>query len=155
MRYGNPARYLDLSRAVSGEVMEATYAEWRRAASNCAGALVFTYQDLLPGAGWGVVDPDGEPKPVFYALKRAFRPVQVMLTDEGTNGLAVHAINETGADMDVTLTHRVPARRHDAGRLRTAGPDAATARQYRDPRDRSVRCVLRHELCLSLRPPRP
>ena len=104
VRYGNPARYLDLSRAVSGEAMEATYAEWRRAASSCAGALVFTYQDLLPGAGWGVVDSDGEPKPALYALKRAFRPVQVMLTDEGTNGLAVHAINETGAAMDVTLT---------------------------------------------------
>ncbi|MFZ2101938.1 MAG: glycoside hydrolase family 2 protein, partial [Oricola sp.] len=104
MRYGDPARYLDLSRAVSGEVMEATFAEWRRAASSCRGALAFTYQDLLPGAGWGVVDSTGEPKPAWYALKRAFRPLQVTLTDEGNNGLSVHAINETNAQKDVVLT---------------------------------------------------
>ena len=104
MRYGDPARYLDLSRAVSGEVMEATYAEWRRAASPCKGALVFTFQDLLPGAGWGMIDSTGEPKPAWYGLKRAFRPLQVMLTDEGTNGLAVHVINETEAQRDVVAT---------------------------------------------------
>ncbi|MDJ0930980.1 hypothetical protein [Breoghania sp.] len=47
--YGDPARYLDLSRIVTGEVMEATFAEWHRVASSCAGALVWTFQDLLPG----------------------------------------------------------------------------------------------------------
>lgn len=104
VRYGDPARYLDLSRAVSGEMMEATFAEWRRAASNCRGALVFTFQDLLPGAGWGVVDSTGEPKPALYALKRAFRPLQVALTDEGTNDLAVHVINETGKARKLELT---------------------------------------------------
>lgn len=103
LRREDPDLYLNLSRAVTGEVAEETYAEWRRHGSGCSGALVWTLQDLLPGAGWGVIDSAGEPKPVWYALRRAFRPVQVLLMDEGTNGLDVHVINESDAALDLTI----------------------------------------------------
>ncbi len=103
LRREDPDLYLNLSRAVTGEVAEETYAEWRRHGSACNGALVWTLQDLLPGAGWGVIDSTGEPKPVFYGLRRAFRPVQVLFADEGTNGLDVHVINESDAALDLTV----------------------------------------------------
>jgi beta-mannosidase len=103
LRRENRDLYLDLSRAVSGEVVEATFAEWRRQGSSCNGALVWTLQDLLPGAGWGVIDATGEPKPIWYAMRRAFRPVQVLLTDEGTNGLDVHVINESEHGLQLDL----------------------------------------------------
>ncbi len=103
LRREDPDLYLNLSRAVTGEVAEETYAEWRRQGSGCNGALVWTLQDLLPGAGWGVIDSTGEPKPVWYELRRAFRPVQILLMDEGTNGLDVHIINESDATLDLTV----------------------------------------------------
>jgi beta-mannosidase len=96
-------RYLDLSRAVTAEVMEATFAEWRRAGSVCQGALVWALQDVLPGPGWGIIDATGEPKPAWYGLKRAFRPVQITVLDEGTNGLDIHLINETPNTQDVAV----------------------------------------------------
>ena len=49
-----PQRYLELSRAVVAELMSDVFAEWRRAGSPCGGALVWQFQDLRPGAGWGI-----------------------------------------------------------------------------------------------------
>ncbi|TAJ86848.1 MAG: glycoside hydrolase family 2 protein [Reyranella sp.] len=100
----DPVHYLRLSRALSADLMEAVVAEWRRPASRCAGALVWMLKDLSPGPGWGVVDSSGIPKLAWHGLRRAFRPVQVALTDEGLNGLAVHLINETAAPVSAKLS---------------------------------------------------
>jgi beta-mannosidase len=94
LRREDPDTYLDLSRVVSGELMTAAFSEWRRGRSPCNGALVWFLRDQQPGAGWGVIDASGDPKAAWYALKRISAPVQVAVTDEGVNGLAVHMINE-------------------------------------------------------------
>ncbi|AWN46462.1 beta-mannosidase [Methylobacterium terrae] len=103
LRRDDPERYLTLGRAAVAEVMEAAFSEWRRPASVTAGGLVWLWRDLAPGAGWGVVDVAGRPKSAWYALRRAFRPVQALLSDEGLNGLHAHVLNETGRPLDATL----------------------------------------------------
>jgi beta-mannosidase len=87
-------RYLELSRAVSGEVMAEVFGEWRRAGSPCGGGLVLWLRDLAAGAGWGVVDHRGEPKVAYHHLRRALAPVAVWMTDEGLNGVSVHVAND-------------------------------------------------------------
>ena len=97
LRRNDPERYLDMSRAVNAELMEAVFAQFRRMGSPTAGGLVWFLRDVSPGAGWGVVGADLEPKSVWYALRRSFRPLQVLLVDEGLNGLWIHVINERDA----------------------------------------------------------
>jgi beta-mannosidase len=97
------SRYLELSRAVSCLLAEYVFGEWRRAGSGCGGGLVWQLQDLTPGAGWGVIDSRGHKKPIWHALRRAFRFRQVFLSDEGLNGLHVHVLNETAAPMHAVL----------------------------------------------------
>lgn len=94
LRSTDHERYLQLSRAVSAEVMEATVSEWRRPGSTCRGALVWFLRDLWAGAGWGLLDDIGTPKAAFHGLRRASAPIHLFLTDEGTNGLALHLVND-------------------------------------------------------------
>lgn len=109
LKQDDPARYLALSTAVPGEVMEATFAEWRRVGSVTRGGLVWLWQDLKQGFGWGVRDWQGVAKPAYYALQRAFAPLHLGLTDEGVNGLHLHLTHEgrqhdIGTEFKLSLT---------------------------------------------------
>ena len=61
------------------------------------------YRDLWPGAGWGITDSTGERKAALWYLKRAWAPVSVHLVDEGLDGYAIHAINETAHALEAIV----------------------------------------------------
>lgn len=96
-------RYLELSRAVSGEVMAEVFGEWRRARSACGGGLVLWLRDLVPGAGWGLLDDRGEPKVAYHHLRRALAPVAVWTSDEGLGGVVAHVANDRGERLGARL----------------------------------------------------
>ncbi len=100
LKQEEPERYLDLARAVVVQVIEATMQEWRRPASSCRGALVWLWRDFSAGAGWGIVDSLSRPKSAYYALQHSFSPVQLLLCDEGLNGLEIHVLNETAQPIE-------------------------------------------------------
>ncbi|MGO8871947.1 MAG: glycosyl hydrolase 2 galactose-binding domain-containing protein [Acidimicrobiales bacterium] len=104
LRRHDPERALDLGRAAVTQVMAEAAAEWRRPGSGCAGMLLVGLRDLRVGAGWGVIDALGRPKAPWYALARACRPVAVLATDEGLNGLALHLVNDGGRPVPGRLT---------------------------------------------------
>lgn len=86
--------YLDYGRAATVEAFTETVGHWRRASSGCAGALVLTLRDTVPGAGWGIVDTAGVPKAPFYALARASAPMALLLSDNGLDGYSVELVND-------------------------------------------------------------
>ena len=94
-RYSDAERALDLGRATNA-VLDADRLHrvaLQRAAP--AGGLVLGFNDLAPGAGWGLIDVDGQPKAPWYAMRRVCEPVCVLLIDEGLNGLCAHVFNDT------------------------------------------------------------
>ena len=97
LRRTDPERYLALSRMTSAEVMAAAFAEWRRPGSSCGGALVLMLRDLQAGAGWGLLDDLGRPKACWHALSGILQPLAVFITDEGMNGLHIHAVNDSAS----------------------------------------------------------
>ncbi|HET8899138.1 MAG TPA: hypothetical protein VFN09_10240 [Rhodanobacteraceae bacterium] len=103
LRASDHARYLQLGRATSAEVMARCFSEWRRLGSATRGALVWFLRDLWPGAGWGIVAADGTPKSTWYALRRVLAPRALLCTDEGVNGLRLHAVNDRPQPLDAQL----------------------------------------------------
>jgi beta-mannosidase len=103
LRSTDAERYLELSRAVSGEVMGEVFGEWRRRDSPCAGGLVLWMTDLMPGAGWGLLDHRARPKVAYHHLRRVLAPVAVWSTDEGLDGIAVHIANDRPVRLGATL----------------------------------------------------
>lgn len=106
LRPSDEARYADLGQAAVAEVMSQVMTEWRRPGSTCRGGLVLSWRDLLEGAGWGLTDSTGRPKAPWYALRRTWAPVCVLITDEGVNGLSLHALNDRAEPFDGRLVLR-------------------------------------------------
>jgi beta-mannosidase len=96
-------RYLELSRAVTGEVMSEVLGEWRRGESSCGGGLILWLTDLVPGAGWGVLDHRAQPKVAYHHVRRALSPVAVWSTDEGLGGVVAHVANDGPRPLSATL----------------------------------------------------
>jgi beta-mannosidase len=120
-RRGEPGAYWALARAATAEAMAAAYTQWRDPASACRGALCWFLRDLRVGAGWGLIDDAGHPKPALHALARVWRPVHLGLVDQGQNGLFVHVVNETARPLSATLVLAF----HHRGEVRVGGSEQA------------------------------
>ncbi len=103
LRHVEGARYLELSRMLTGEILAEVFGEWRRAGSRSGGGLVLWLHDLLPGAGWGLVDHRGRPKLAYHHLARALAPVAVWSTDENLGGVVAHVANDGPAPLSASL----------------------------------------------------
>jgi len=124
VRRTDPGRYLQLGRLAIAAAMHECFGYWRRLESGCGGALVLSGKDMQPGAGWGLLDYDGDAKPALTVLSRAWAPVAVVVSDDGLSGiridihndtpearsgeLTVIATNSTGTAVDTTRTITVP-----------------------------------------------
>ena len=128
LRASDPDRYLELSRRVSGDVMAEVFGEWRRPASGCGGAFVLWLRDLVPGAGWGLIDSDGAAKPVLLALRAVLAPVAIWMTDEGMGGYGVHVANDSPEALDATIEIILSraGQRVDGGQSAVAVPSRST-----------------------------
>lgn len=103
VRRTDPERYLQLGRLAVGEAMAHCYRFWRHPDSLCAGALVLTSRDMRPGAGWGLLDVDGDAKLPLAMLRRLWAPQAVIARDAGLSGIAIDIHNDGPEPLTGTL----------------------------------------------------
>lgn len=107
LRYADNSRYLAISQVVTGEVMERVFSQWRSTRDACGGGLIWWLNDIVPGAGWGMLDSDGRPKPLYYFLRRCWGQQGLSIDDRGLDGLFVRINNEAATSFDGKLRVRV------------------------------------------------
>ena len=100
-----PRRYALLARATAAALLHDIVAGWR-CPGVTQGALVWHWADFKPGAGWGVVDSAGRPKPAWHGLRQGAAPLLLVLQDLGLSGLAACIVNDGPATRTFTLRLR-------------------------------------------------
>ena len=102
--------YVYASQLVQAEAMLSAYRGWRRRWGSegrraVSGALVWQLNDCWPVTSWAIIDSSGQPKPAYFAIKRALTPISVgVALAEG--GAEVWAVNGTTEPQTLTLELR-------------------------------------------------
>jgi len=84
--------YAFYTQLVQAEAMRYAYEGFRRDGSG--GALVWQLNDCWPTISWSIIDYDLRPKPAYYAIKRALRPIAMSALLEGED-LRIAVMNGT------------------------------------------------------------
>ncbi|MDQ6774075.1 MAG: glycoside hydrolase family 2 protein [Candidatus Dormibacteraeota bacterium] len=66
---------------------------FRSLAPDCTGAVLWQLNDCWPVTSWAAIDGDGRRKPLWYALRRAFRD-RLLTLQPRPGGLALIAVND-------------------------------------------------------------
>jgi beta-mannosidase len=92
------ALYAQLNQA---DALKTAVTHWRSRMFKTGGCLIWQLNDCWPVFSWSLIDYGLNPKPAYYAVKRACQPVIAPLIVK--DGKAqVYVINETGKNLDLT-----------------------------------------------------
>jgi len=67
---------------------------WRRDWPRSSGSLVWQFNDCWPSVSWSMVDYYGQPKALYYRLKRAYAPVAISGLVDGSGRCQLWAVND-------------------------------------------------------------
>jgi beta-mannosidase len=93
---------MQLNQALAVTAALEHYRAW---APRTMGAIVWQLNDCWPGTTWAAIDTLGRPKPLYYALERAFAPRHLSVQPT-SDGLMVAVSNDTGAPWTGPLRSR-------------------------------------------------
>ncbi|CAH0014311.1 unnamed protein product [Clonostachys rhizophaga] len=111
------ATYAHLTQIVQAETMRYVYKSWRRdwgkpGSRKCGGVLVWQLNDCWPTVSWAVVDYYLVPKPGFYAISRALRPLDVGVMRTVHDWTSTHDFVDEKSDLKTgQVDHTLAARK--------------------------------------------
>lgn len=96
--------YVKYGQAVHLEMMRAEYESARRNRPNSGGTMVWMFNDCWPTSNWSIIDYYREPKPSYYAAKRACAP-ELPIIFERKNVMEFFFSNESANDGSLKLVY--------------------------------------------------
>lgn len=97
--------YTYLGGFMHGEAMSSFIENFRRRAFDSSAACFWMYNDCWPAArSWTIVDYYCRRTPAFWAVKRSFAPVHVILCEE-SDQIVVYGANDTDERITANLRH--------------------------------------------------
>jgi beta-mannosidase len=97
LRRADPLPYLAYSRALAADLAAHAVAHARTLKGLPPATVLASLQDVLPGAGSGLLDARGRPKSAWHAVREACRPLQVLWDHDPVLGLHACLVNDTAA----------------------------------------------------------
>jgi beta-mannosidase len=94
----------DLRRAAVVEAMTAVLSAWRSPRHACAGAVILSARDVVPGSGWGLLDAAGRPKAPLLALPDVLAPTALLVEDRGLDGVLIHVVSDAPVAGELQVT---------------------------------------------------
>lgn len=85
-----------------GEALREAIGHWRSLMFDTSGCLIWQLNDCWPAVSWSLIDYGLNPKPAYYFVKRAFKPMNVYVKIYDGR-VTVYVINETNLETDVNL----------------------------------------------------
>lgn len=104
-RCADAADFVKKGMAAQAEVLRAECDYMR--AGHGTGFLTWMYDDCWPTGTWALIDDYLTPKAAYYALKRAFRPLAPLFTEEEEGTCTLVVANDHGEDKNLTVDYGV------------------------------------------------
>ncbi len=99
-------RFVLYSQLNQAEALKTGVTHWRSRMFKTSGCLIWQLNDCWPVISWSLIDYGLNPKPAYYAVKRAYQPVIAPFIVKG-DSLECYIINETTAELDTKLRFEV------------------------------------------------
>jgi len=100
----NLEKYVKYGQATHVEMMRAEFESARRDYPNNGGTMVWMYNDCWPTSNWSIIDYSRDPKPSYFAAKRACAPLLPIIFER--NGRVEFLFsNHTQRDVKVELNY--------------------------------------------------
>ena len=98
--------YVKHGQATHAEMMRGEFESARRNRPDCGGTMFWMFNDCWPTSNWSVIDYYGEPKPAYYAAKRACAPL-LPIVMERRGVIEFFMSNESSRDARVEYAYGV------------------------------------------------
>ena len=103
----NVDQFIAKGMTVHAETMRAEVEYARANKVRCGGFMNWMFSEIWPSATWAVIDYYGEPKQVYYQMKKSYAPILLTFVQKKGGMTALTLVNDTNTAFKTKVTYGV------------------------------------------------